>query len=543
MFLGFKGKGMTAAETMDDGDRKWRVHPVAIWLGACLLVWGLIGAGLFSVAPIGACLAFLDEDAAPFCETALHRPLATGSWRVALLRRQADILIAKDKHDEALPHADEIIASGQAIAADHERRGKIFSYRGEGLRSAAAYREALQLDPDNEDYFTSLMAASYSAGTFADARRDGDAFIASHPQSATGYSWRGWADYRDGQYGAASVNLRIAAAKDASNAAFQNELAMSLEKEGKTDEALAFYGKAIALDAPNETYLLNRAWLFQDLKREGEAQGDFRKMLELNRSTETLLRLARSHLTEAQYDLAAPLIEEALKQSPDDADAHVAKIRLLYYRDEYAQARAAVAALQKIWPDNKDAIYWLASIDDDEKQPEKALKGYMSLLGAWEKDAGLRNSIGHVLVDLQRYPEAVSYFTEAIRLAPEDASGYGGRARAYGYLEDWKASLADANTAISLDAKSGVSYARRANAEWWLKDMAAAGRDYEKATALLPQTIWVAEEQAEFLIDDGQWSVAEEKINTLLAKWPDSAKAKELQARLAEEKPASAKPP
>ncbi len=512
---------------------KWRVHPIVIWLAACFFLWGIVGYFLFSLAPIVQCFGQPSDQEQTYCADALRHSLVRGQFRTAILRRQVEGYMAAGKYAEALKASDEIVAAGHAASTDYLTRGQAWSSDSKYAEAAAEYRMGLSLLPGNEDVFVSLMSASQSAKLYDDARRDGGAFIRHYPRSATGYSWLGWTDYLDGKYAAASLNLRVAALKAPETASSYNELALSLEKEGNSEEAVANYSTAISLNDSNETYLLNRALLYRDLNREAEAQADFKKSLQINRSMPSIVGLAKSYIVDGKYDAAEPLVREALAIDPADETALITRVRLDYYRKDYAKARQSIAALQKISPDNLDAAYWLASVEDDEGHSEKALAGYKALLDDWREDSGLRSDIGHVLIDLNRAEEAIAAFNAAITLAPEEAKGYAGRARAYVWMKRWRPAIADANTAISLDDAYGFAYARRAYAEWGLNDMAAARKDYATATALEPGSKWLGEEHAEFLINDEAWAAAAAKIDALLVTWPGSPRALELKEQLA----------
>jgi tetratricopeptide (TPR) repeat protein len=330
---------MAISETDGAGPPKRRINPIVTWLAACIVLWGLVGFGLFSFAPMVQCFADPANSDHPYCATALTHPAARGELRMALLRKQVDGYIEKGDYAAALKASDDIVAAGHAGALDYITRGNAWKYDSKYPEAAAEYREALRLQPGNDDTFALLMSAWHDAYAYDEARKDASAYIRRHPNSDNGYTWLGWTDYIDGQYAAASPNLRIAADKTPDNAAAQNMVALSLEKEGKTDEALAFYGKAIALDASSYNYLDNRALLYRDLNREAEAQADFRKSLRLSRSMTAIIGLARSYINDGKYDTAEPLVREALALDPQDESAHLARIRLDFEREDYKKAR------------------------------------------------------------------------------------------------------------------------------------------------------------------------------------------------------------
>jgi tetratricopeptide (TPR) repeat protein len=516
-----------------------RVHPLVWWLAACFAAWSLVGYFFYSLSPVAQCFGEGEDKSRVTCSAALEHALVKGKFRQAVLRKQIDHLMALEKYAEALQASDEVFATGYPGSADYVMRGKVLAAERKH-EAAAAYRMALRIDPGNEDIFGSLMSASIDARTYDEARRDAGAFIRQHRASAAGYSWLGWVDYLDGRYASASPNLRVAAKMLPQDAWQQNALGQSLGWEGKSDEALESYDKAIALDdAHSSEYLENRAVLYRDLGREADAQADFRKSLRIYRSMTAILGLAKSYVNEDKYGIAEPLVHEALAREPDNVEAHITEIRLHYFREEYSMARQAIAALRKIAPESVDADYWKASVDDEEGKTEAALKGYQSVLDDWPDNVQLRVDIGHVLIDLGRSEEAIASFAAALALDPEQPKAFGGLARAYGRLKSWRDAISAADQAIALDGKSGVYHGRRAIAHWGLKDMAAARKDFETAVTLAPEIKWLAEEHVKFLIEEGAWAVAAEKIDMLAVKWQEQSKVKELRNALERAKASS----
>jgi tetratricopeptide (TPR) repeat protein len=524
---------MVASDIDLSGPPARRIHPLIWWLGACFAAWGLVGYFFYSLVPIVQCFGEADDKSRVTCAAALEHALVKGKFRQAILRKQIDHLMAMEKYAEALQVSDDVFAAGQPGSADYVMRGQVLAAESKHEAAAAAYRMALRMDPGDEIIFGSLMSASIDASTYDDARRDAGAFIRHHRASATGYSWLGWADYLDGRYASASPNLRVAAKLLPQDAWQQNVLGQSLEREGKNNEALESYGKAIALDDGHSSeYLENRAVLYRDLGREADAQADFRKSLRIYRSTTAILGLAKSYINEDKYGIAEPLVREALAREPDNEEAHISEIRLHYFREDYPRARQAIAALRKVTPESVDADYWQASVDDDEGKSEAALKGYQSVLDDWPDNVQLRVDIGHVLIDLGRSEEAIASFSAALALDPEQPKAFGGLARAYGRLKSWRDAIAVADKAIALDGKNGVYYGRRAIAFWGMRDMAAARKDFEAVATFAPDIKWLAEEHVKFLIEEGAWAAAAEKIDTLAAKWPQNSKVRELKNEL-----------
>ena len=91
---------------------------------------------------------------------------------------------------------------------------------------------------------------------------------------------------------------------------------------------------------------------------------------------------------------------------------------------------------------------------------------------------------GSVLALAGNYRGAVLDYTELIRLEPENAAAYDGRAAAYNRLNEPGKALADADKAIRLNPDTAAFYGTRAKARRTKSDFAGALSDYNKAVEL-----------------------------------------------------------
>jgi tetratricopeptide (TPR) repeat protein len=95
-------------------------------------------------------------------------------------------------------------------------------------------------------------------------------------------------------------------------------------------------------------------------------------------------------------------------------------------------------------------------------------------------------SRGNARADAGAGMQALSDFTQAIRLRPEDASGYAGRARAKLGLRDLDGAIADYSEALRLAPTSPAHYTARGHAHYVKGDTKAAIADFDEALRLNP---------------------------------------------------------
>ncbi len=85
------------------------------------------------------------------------------------------------------------------------------------------------------------------------------------------------------------------------------------------------------------------------------------------------------------------------------------------------------------------------------------------------------------------YDDAITHYTEAIRLNPDLIAAYNNRGNAYGEKSDFDAAIQDYNKAIDLNPELAEAYTNRGNAYDEKSDFDAAIQDYNKAIDLNPE--------------------------------------------------------
>jgi tetratricopeptide (TPR) repeat protein len=94
------------------------------------------------------------------------------------------------------------------------------------------------------------------------------------------------------------------------------------------------------------------------------------------------------------------------------------------------------------------------------------------------------SEIGRQASDANRWNEALTAYSKAIELNPNDASVYYYHGTAYSKLGNYKQSIADFDKAIELNPKYGDAYYNRGNAHSNLGDYKQAILNYDRAIEL-----------------------------------------------------------
>ncbi|MGB7132550.1 MAG: tetratricopeptide repeat protein, partial [Candidatus Sulfotelmatobacter sp.] len=179
--------------------------------------------------------------------------------------------------------------------------------------------------------------------------------------------------------------------------------------DGKTEEALGEYTRALQLDPTMATGFVDRGFVLNDLKQPVKAVHDFQDAiklqpgygqahlglafadLQLHRPRSAMVQLStsqkllgKSHIwrlaraeafrQEQDYARAEPEYRIALQEDPNDLPTQLAYADTLYRLRRYQQALAALATAQKLSPTDP-AVYALkAEIHATERQRDQALQ-------------------------------------------------------------------------------------------------------------------------------------------------------------------------
>ncbi|XP_071869089.1 RNA polymerase II-associated protein spaghetti isoform X1 [Bombus fervidus] len=125
---------------------------------------------------------------------------------------------------------------------------------------------------------------------------------------------------------------------------------------------------------------------------------------------------------------------------------------------------------------------------DNNEQSDDSEDEHMSKeeLEKAHQKATKHKSEGNILVQQQKWSEAIGCYTEAIKLFPYDAVFYANRALCQLKLDNFYSAESDCSTAVQLDESYVKAYHRRATARMNLKQYKEAKHDLEKVLKLEP---------------------------------------------------------
>ena len=241
----------------------------------------------------------------------------------------------------------------------------------------------------------------------------------------------------------AAGNNEAEAEKNAGNAAF---------KEGKFEEALAHYEKAIEIDPANLTYYNNKATALGKLDRHQDAITFM----------EDAIKKAREN--KAPYDVVARAYQ---------------KIAVSY--SALGNLEKAIEALNASLLEKQDPTVRRELKKLQDKLEKQKAREYEN-----PELADKAREEGNNFFRQGQYPKAIDCYTEAIKRAPRNPALYSNRAAAYSKLGEMPSAVKDCEKAIQIDPKFVKAYTRKAYCHFQMKELYKARDAYNEALKIDP---------------------------------------------------------
>lgn len=187
--------------------------------------------------------------------------------------------------------------------------------------------------------------------------------------------------------------------------------------EGRNEDAIQEYSKAIEIDPRSAVAYNNRGVIYDDLKEYEKAVEDYDKAIELDQSYATAYyNRGIIYQNLGQYEKAIEDYSKAIELKPDYAYAY----------------------------NNRGNVY------KNLKQQEKAMKDYNKSIELDPSNAYAYNNRGVTYKNLEQYEKAIEDYTQAIKLDPKYKRAYQNRAKAYLAIGEKELAKADEKTANEL---------------------------------------------------------------------------------------------
>ena len=216
--------------------------------------------------------------------------------------------------------------------------------------------------------------------------------------------------------------LEKAAGDDPENVDVQFNLAYCYGQLQENSKAVVHYRKVVDLKPGLIEARMNLGILLMEQGEAGRAAPHFR-VVSAARPDEfaAVFSYAQALLESGAAESAAPVFRTALGLDPDAADAHLGLGQALLSSGRAAEAWPHYRRAVEIAPELHPTQLELAEHFERHGAPEKALELYSGYLDVDPEAAAVRQRVGWLLLELERYPEAARFFEQAVERDPSPA--------------------------------------------------------------------------------------------------------------------------
>ena len=243
---------------------------------------------------------------------------------------------------------------------------------------------------------------------------------------------------------------------------------INLYKSGKLDEAKSILEELADKEVKSDSIYYYLGKICYDEKEYGDAEEYFEKALEISpNNSHYYLQLGKAYLDDAQNSSifsqmslassAKEAFENSLKYNPENLDARIYLANFLYMAPCIAAGDTEEAIKQAkmiIEKDEKQGRILLSNIYQNEENFDKAEDEFKKLELCCGNDSTIffiYNAYGYLLLNQERYDEAIQKFQKQIELAPSNANAHDSLGDAYlatGRKED---AIKEFKIALSID--------------------------------------------------------------------------------------------
>ncbi len=239
----------------------------------------------------------------------------------------------------------------------------------------------------------------------------------------------------DGQTDKATATLRKLLELVPSSEAALTQLAQIYSDQGNFKDAINVFKKALEVNPNSPRILAELAFTYEQSKDYKNAIEAYKKAMEADEDSLDLRKgLAQALLEDSQDDQAEKQYLKILEADPDEGIAYLRLGQIYRKRHEFEKALDNFNKANTILVGSLEVPFHIATLYEELGKFEKAEERFQQLLKLTEKPGGnyspaevqnrsiFLTHAGYVSQQLEKYSQAVGYFTELKSLSLENAS-------------------------------------------------------------------------------------------------------------------------
>lgn len=267
---------------------------------------------------------------------------------------------------------------------------KAYQQRAQNDKAEEVLRQLIASDPANAQYHNIMTQFLIQQKRFDDAEKELRASIAASPSDAPRYM----------------------------------ALVEFLARSGKPDRAVDELVKAVASNPENADLRFGLARLYVQVRKIEPAEASFRDIIEQWDGKPEAIKaqgqLAELKLAQGKVDEALGLIDEVLKENPQDNQALMLQGKIALSRKDAQKAITAFRSVLKDQPESVDVLTLLASAQQMDGKPALAQESLEKAVQVKPDDFPARKRLVEFLVQQKNNTLALEKTDEFLRISPKN---------------------------------------------------------------------------------------------------------------------------
>ncbi|KAK8776161.1 hypothetical protein V5799_030494 [Amblyomma americanum] len=251
---------------------------------------------------------------------------------------------------------------------------------------------------------------------------------------------------------------RLALRSDAANADARNNYGTFLQTQGRIQEAVDQYQRALELHPNHTVALLNAARSLRTMNLDRQAECLYKKALAVEPDPQVMDNLAGFYINAGRLDDARVLYDEALKLFPDHVDCKVHQAQLLMRLRNFSGAEYILLEVIDRNNSHKEALHTAALLYNLTNRTAEAIEHILKALKLCAIDdrscAKIHADHGDILKDIDDLNSSAESYMMAIRLDPDLAHAHLNLAVIRHLEGDYWGAFHHYQAALSLDPKN-----------------------------------------------------------------------------------------
>ena len=261
-----------------------------------------------------------------------------------------------------------------------------------------------------------------------------------------------------------------------------------LFSEGKYNQALAIFEKAISLNSDLSEAWFSRGNVFVKLQRHAEALTSYDKAISLDSNKfEYWFNRGNVLVRMQSYTEALASYDKALSFKPDNVTIWLNKGILLRKLQRYNEALIAYEQALLVQPKNVDVLHNLGAVLGKLQRYEEALSAFDKVLQIQPNKYEVWYNRGNFLGKLQSFAEAIDSYNRALEIQPEKYEIWYNKGALLWQLERYEQAVNSYDIAIKLMPDDYEVWHNRGVALNALERYEEAVSSFERAIEIKPQ--------------------------------------------------------